>query len=220
MKGGSRGSRLPTLVAILGVIVAVGAWQMFGGGDNRALNAVRAHIDPAIDAQRPLGEVFGSHPHLLRPEWIGAWGGNRTCAAVVLHAESLADVEAACPGLLDPLRGLVARDPRWVGLAPDQPLAIQLVFQVEGEGSEARISAFQVLATEAWVVYKPECVAAYEETLEGSIRSSDNASRARRYRLRHEGDRALFDVGLNSPLLAGAGLTPPLKAVQRIVAWR
>lgn len=111
-------------------------------------------------------------------------------------------------------------DPRWAGLATDQPFQVEVVFRVSGDGDAAGVEVFQVLATGAWVEFKPDCVEAYEKGLEDSISHSDDRSRARRYRLRHEGDRAFFDVGLNGPMLAGPGLVPPLAAAQRIIAWR
>ncbi len=214
-----RSRRLPLLLVALAALLAVAAWMRFGGGDTWALRIVQAHVDPTIDADRPLGEVFGSLPH-LQATWTGAWGGNHHCASVALRVASLAEFDAACPHLLDPLRGLVSMDPRWAGLAMDQPLQVEVVFRVSGDGDAVQVEAFQVLVTEAWVEFKPACVEAYEKGIEDSISHSDDGSRARRYRLRHEGDRAFFDLGLNGPMLAGAGLVPPLAVVQRIAAWR
>jgi hypothetical protein len=211
-------TRFRILLIVLAVILVTWAWVFFGGVDMTALRAVQKHIDPAIDPDRTLGVVFDTYEH-GQAEWTPMWSNDKRYAAVTLRFSSIAEFDAACPGLLDPLRHLMSMDPRWAGFADDLPLAIQMVFSVTNGEGERMVEPAQVLVTEAWAVMKPEHVDTYTENIEKSIANSNDRSLAKRYRLRLDGDRALFNLGLNPTALAIKGMAPPTEAIHRIVTW-
>ncbi|MBN8524656.1 MAG: hypothetical protein J0M02_04895 [Planctomycetes bacterium] len=124
--------RMRWLLAACAVIAVSAACLHLRGPDRSALEQVRRHIEPAVDAQRSLGEVFDGLPD-LHPSWIPSWGDDARCAALALSYADAAACERACPGLLGPLRAEIGKDRRLAGIAYDQSVTVRIVFQVDAQ---------------------------------------------------------------------------------------
>lgn len=192
------------------------ACLLFGGATVRArIQLVRSTIDPAIDPERSLGSLLGGHPHLPPALWDTGWGGDERLVSAVVELPRL---DALATDLAAPLRGQVARTPAWSGLAEDRPVAVRIVFRVT---PESEVQPVTVIAEHAWVVYRAEQVAAFEEALAQADANAEQRAAARRHRLVHDGDRALFDAGLEGLALAAPGLDPTARAwLATLARWR
>lgn len=207
------------LLAACVVFAVFAAWVHLHGPDRSALEQVRRHIESAVDGQRTLGEVFDGLPD-LQPSWIPSWGDDARCAALVLSYSDAAACERACPGLLGPLRAEIGKDRRLAGIADDQPVAVRIVFQVDAQQDPPAVAIHSVTTAVAWAVMKPDQVSEYEQGIEAAIAACDDASRMAAYRLRHDGDRALLDVGQEGIWLAGSGMRSPLDVLRRLAGAR
>lgn len=196
--------RWTLIAAVIGVLVA-GIVVLTSDGAGRArIRLVQATTDPAIAADRTLGDLLGTHAHLPAARWEAGWGGDERLVSAVV---ALPRLDALDAGLLAPLRAAVARTPEWSGTADDRPAVLRIVFRVD-QTAEQAVLPVKVVAEQAWVVYRPELTDAHDQALDAANATSEQRSAAQRYRLVHDGARALFDAGLHEPLLAGPGLAP------------
>lgn len=218
----SRRGRLLAAVLLAIVVVAGLLWGFSGGARQRTLRAVQACVDPLIDGSQSLGAVFNTHPHLADPRWTAGWSDDDRLVAVEAQVARFDDLRQGLPHLVAPFLVQIAAMPQWAGIAGDQPATVQVVFQASTGGDGAlTVQVASVRLTEAWVVFQPAAVENYEKSIETAIANADDRRRARRYRLRHDGDRALFNVGLDGPMIAGAGLRLAAPAACAALAgWR
>lgn len=221
MKDHPRGRLLWILLATAAIAAGL-FWGMPNGTRRANLKLVRAWSDPAIDAQRTMAAIFDEHPRLAGARWTPGWSEDDRMVAVAVTCPSFDDLRKAQPALAAPFIKLVALTPRWAGIAGDRPAEIEAVFRVStGEDGATLVQAASVRLTRAWAVFKPDQVADYEKNLEASIAEAADPGLARRYRLEHDGDRALFDAGLEATTLAGPGMALSAQdAIKTIASWK
>ena len=209
-----RSFRAAAALAVGGAILAA-TLLAFGGTAARArIHLVQGTIDPGVDAERSFGALLGGHPHLPPARWDTGWGGDEHLVSAVVELPRL---DAFAVELAAPLRGRVAGVPAWLGIAEDRPATVRIVFRV----ADAEVQPVTVVAEHAWVVYRPEQVAAFEEALAGADATAEQRAAARRHRLVHDGDRALFDAGLEGVAIAAPGLDPTARAwLAALARWR
>lgn len=222
---GSDGSRrIRRLLTVLAVLLGIaGAMWLFSGGERqRIMRAVQAYSDPDATAGESLRDVLADHPRLLDPQWTAGWSDDDHLVSVEFRVPQFSDLLHGQPRLVAAFVHQVAQTQAWSGVAGDQPATVQVVFQASfGEDGSLRVQIASLRLTEAWAVYRPELVADYEKAIEAAIGSVDDRSRAKRYRLRHEGERALFDAGLDGPMLAGPGMAQDARvAFLALLQWR
>lgn len=204
--------------AAIGAPLAIAIWR----SRTALMDAVRNHVDPAIDETRPLGAVFRDHPHLKTQSWSGNWSNVEDLVAVDLRVERYAEIKRSFPGLVAGLVKHVAMNRSWVAIDEEQPACLQIVFQGKADADgKLTVRAITIRMTEVWVEYQPAAVGDYESAIEKAISSADDPGQARLYRLRHDGDKALFNAGLDGFVLAGAGqANDPGTACVAIARWR
>ena len=197
-------------------IALFAAFLVFGDAVARArIRLVQATIDPVVDPQRSFGALLGGHPHLSPARWDTGWGGDEHLVSAIIDLPRL---DALVAELAAPLRGQVARAPAWAGIAEDRPAALRIVFRV---APDSTVQPLTVVAEHAWVVYRPEQVAEFEKALAQADATSEQRAAASRHRLVHDGDRALFDAGLEGVALAAPGLDPTASAwLAALARWR
>lgn len=212
------------LLTVLAVLLGIaGAMWLFSGSERqRIMRAVQAYSDPDATAGQSLREVFANHPRLVEPRWTAGWSDDDHLVSVELRVPQFSELQRDQPGLVAPFLRQVAQTQAWSGVAGDQPAVVQVVFQATSdEDGTLQVQIASLRLTEAWAIYRPELVADYEKAIEAAIESVDDRSRASRYRLRHEGERALFDAGLDGPMLAGPGMAQDARAAFLVLLqWR
>lgn len=204
------------LASVLAGILLVAGYLLIAGAAARArIRLVQATIDPAIDPARTLGDLLGGHPRFPPASWDAGWGGDEQLVSAVIAIPRL---DALAADLAAPLRGQAAQRPAWLGMAEDRPVALRIVFRIMPDSA---VQPVAVLAEHAWVVYRPEQVAAFEEALAQADANAEQRAEARRHRLVHDGDRALFDAGLEGLPLAAVGSGPgPRDWLTTLARWR
>lgn len=209
--------RLQAIAAVLliGALACV-AFLVCGDASARArIRLVRATVDPAIDPQRSFGELLDGHPHLPPARWEADWGGDERLVTAIVELPRL---DALAAGLASALHGQVARTPAWLSLADDRPVALRIVFRIAPDGA---VQPVTVITDHVWVVYRPEQVAAFEAALAQADATAEQRYAARRHRLVHDGDRALYDAGLEGVAVAAPGLDPTAGAwLAALARWR
>lgn len=216
--------RTLALILVLALLLAGGVIRMvFSGGERiRTLRAVQACVDPAIDEARSFGELLVAHPHLANPVWTAGWSDDDHLVAAELRLDRFDDLRRDHGLLVAPFLEQIARMPSWSGVAGDQPAVLEVVFRARPDpDGRLQVAIASLRITEVWVVFRPEAVESFEKTIETAIDNADDRTRARRYRLRHDGDRALFNAGLDGPMLAGPGSAHEARgAFTALVRWR
>lgn len=206
------------LIAVLSAtcaIIVAGVLILDGSAARARIPLVQAMVDRAIDAERTIGDLLGGHPRAPPARWDTGWGADEQLVSAVI---ALPRLDALPADLAAPLRGQVARTPAWLGIADDRPVALRIVFRVT---PESEVEPVAVFAEHAWVVYRPERVAAFEEALAQADANAGQRAAARRHRLVHDDDRALFDAGLEGLALAAPGLDPTARIWLAVFArWR
>jgi hypothetical protein len=220
--GGSHRTRwlLTVLVVLLGIAGAM--WLFSGGERQRIMRAVQAYSDPDSTGGQSLLELIASHPRLSDPQWTAGWSDDDRLVSVEVRVTQFSDLQRDQPKLVASFLHQVAQTQAWSGVAGDQPAIVQVVLQAtSAEDGSLQVQVASLRLTEAWAVYRPELVADYEKAIEAAIGNVDDRSRARQYRLRHEGERALFNAGLDGPMLAGPGMALDAHAAfLALLLWR
>lgn len=222
---GSDGShRTRWLLTVLAVLLGIaGAMWLFSGSERqRIMRAVQTYADPDATAGVSLLEVFATHPRLIEPQWTAGWSDDDHLVSVEVRVSQFSDLQRDQPKLVASFLHQVAQMQAWSGVAGDQAATAQVVFRATfTEDGSLQVDIASLRLTEAWVVYRPELVADYEKAIETAIDSVDDRSRAKLYRLRHEGERSLFNAGLDGPMIAGPGMAQEAQAAfLALLQWR
>ncbi|MBA3686027.1 MAG: hypothetical protein H0W72_12430 [Planctomycetes bacterium] len=215
----SKRPRFPRWITAVAAAAALAVvwFAMPDFGARARIRRVQACIDERIDATRDLGTVLGQHPHLKHVRWAGNWAGDDRAVVAIVGVERLDKVPAS---LIAVFQSHVGRVVEWSGIAGDQPAAMTIVFRWDDTATPPA-QVVDVRMTEAWAIYRPELVAEQEKALDEAVAQVGNRSEASRYRLRHDGDRALFDAGIHAPILAGPGQSTTARDwLAALAAWR
>ncbi len=199
--------RSALVIAMSGLASIAIMWLIFHGPDHRTLRIVQGFTDPAVDETRPLGELFTGNAHFSEAVWTPFWSNDDHLVAVEVRLTSLDEMKLAHPAWLQSVVKQCALNPAWAGIAYDQPATLLISFKVAVNATgEMTVETTSLRFLELWIDYKASAVDAYEDSIEKAIASVDDVGQAKKYRLRHAGERALFNAGLSNPMIAGAGL--------------